>query len=141
MGSKHDLLTVEEMATFTPPSVFIQVLERYRERVGKRADEIAILDWGCGRGRLVGVLLREGYDSYGIDIDEGPVLNGRPYFHSQGWDADVRLQIWVWFISSSLCFTNFAQRCVMLRSSEASRSSGVNGMLRSEDFAQHDKSA
>lgn len=36
-----------------------------------RYPQAAVLDLGCGRGEWLEVLVREGYDAIGVDLDEG----------------------------------------------------------------------
>ncbi len=48
----------------------------------RKPADIRVLDFGCGRGRLVGQLRRQGFRAYGVDVDRrfiesGSVLNRR----------------------------------------------------------------
>jgi SAM-dependent methyltransferase len=88
---KADRLTAAEMAGFRPnPEVLRYVLRGGAAPVAP-ARRLRVLDWGCGRGRLVADLLGRNVDAYGVDIDAGALDNGRPYFAALGEDADRRL--------------------------------------------------
>lgn len=45
---------------------------------------VRVLDLGCGRGGTVAWLVDQGWDGYGIDVDERYVRNGQVYFDSVG---------------------------------------------------------
>ncbi len=42
-------------------------------REGRAPSQIRVLDLGCGRGATVLSLLRQGFDAYGVEVDDGPV--------------------------------------------------------------------
>jgi len=85
--SKHDVLTEEEFARFSPNERTLGFIETCREALGIAKSEFRILDWGCGRGRHVLWLREQGYDAHGVDIDELPVRNGIPLFEQRGQPA------------------------------------------------------
>lgn len=94
MGSKHDILTSEEMKTFSVNTFFANALDSYIEHNRLAPESCRVLDWGCGRGRLVAALLEQGFDAYGLDIDPLPIKNGSPYFVEMGHDPETRLKLW-----------------------------------------------
>lgn len=94
MGSKHDVLTHEEMQAFKVNPLFTDTLDRYITQYQLNCEDCRILDWGCGRGRLVAALLEQNYDAYGIDIDRLPLNNGRSYFLNRGYKPENRLILW-----------------------------------------------
>jgi SAM-dependent methyltransferase len=55
-------------------------------KLSTNKDKIRILDWGCGQGRFVYWLLSQGYDAYGVDINEPTIENSRTFFTSQNLD-------------------------------------------------------
>jgi 2-polyprenyl-3-methyl-5-hydroxy-6-metoxy-1,4-benzoquinol methylase len=86
VGNKHDILTEEELAAYSinPAirSAIEQLVLRMEPPVPK--EEINILDWGCGRGRSVAKLREDGFNVYGVDIDEAAMLNGYQLFEQRG---------------------------------------------------------
>lgn len=94
MGNKHDILTSKEMKTFSVNTFFANALDSYIENNQLAPESCRVLDWGCGRGRLVAALLEQGYDAYGIDIDPLPIQNGYSYFVETGHDPETRLKLW-----------------------------------------------
>ena len=90
--SKNLILTEEEFSTFKPNKNTLNYIETYRKKNGLKRAEMNILDWGCGRGREVLWLRKEGYNAYGIDIDNGPISNGIGLFKAKGYeDSTLRL--------------------------------------------------
>ncbi len=83
--AKHDLLTEEEFAAYKAPVRAIQQLNHFAASKGKSAEQVKVLDWGCGRGRFVLKLRELGFDAYGVDIDPEPVNNGLPLFEKKGF--------------------------------------------------------
>ena len=58
---------IYKINTFNP---FVRsLIERCRTQFGIPASHFRVLDFGCGRGKNVGALLRMGYDAFGVDID------------------------------------------------------------------------
>lgn len=90
--SKHSILTEEEFQKFTPNRRTLNYIEACRKKKGLKREEMNILDWGCGRGREVLWLRKEGYNAYGIDIDNEPINNGIGLFKVKGYeDSTLRL--------------------------------------------------
>ncbi|MGE5531296.1 MAG: class I SAM-dependent methyltransferase [Bacteroidota bacterium] len=48
-------------------------------RTGKSPQDVAVLDFGCGRGQLVGQLRRQGWRAFGIEVGEEFVAAGNPF--------------------------------------------------------------
>jgi 2-polyprenyl-3-methyl-5-hydroxy-6-metoxy-1,4-benzoquinol methylase len=73
--SNNDILTTAEFDAEPPHPEIISRIEacRLRFAVPKRA--FRILDWGCGRGKLVLWLRELGHDAVGADIDDRPFAN------------------------------------------------------------------
>lgn len=88
MGTKHDVLTEDELATFQISPEIRQEIERFIDRTGTEPsrETINILDWGCGRGRSVAKLREEGFNAYGVDIDECTMRNGYSVLTRRGLD-------------------------------------------------------
>lgn len=86
MGSKHDILTEEELHSHGINPIVRKALAAVPGASGPPEDRsrINILDWGCGRGRTVLTLRDEGFNSYGIDIDESVMRNGHALLKSRG---------------------------------------------------------
>ena len=93
-GTKHDVLTEGELAVFEAPGLFRRQLHEHAAASGRRPRELRVLEWGCGRGRLLAALLEEGFDAYGVDVDAAPLANGRDLFAKRGWEPDRRLLLW-----------------------------------------------
>lgn len=91
MGTRHDVLTEAELATYQAPGLLLRHLREHAARVGRR---LRVLEWGCGRGRLLALLLEEGFDAYGCDVDTGPLRNGRDLFAKRGWEPERRMLCW-----------------------------------------------
>lgn len=86
MGSKHDILTEEELSEFSLSKSLEHLLADFACSFEPpfKPEQINVLDWGCGRGRSVAKLREKGYNAYGIDIDEKVLKNGYPLFAKRG---------------------------------------------------------
>lgn len=82
--AKHDLLTEEEFQSYKPPARAMKQLNQFIHSKGLGANQVKVLDWGCGRGRFVLWLREQGFDAYGVDIDQEPINNGLPLFEQKG---------------------------------------------------------
>ncbi len=91
MGTKHDQLTDEEMASYSISPAILPSIEQFRASCGLEPSKLRIPDWGCGRGRTVGKPLEARYDAWGMDIDAKPIENGRGWFDRHGFDPQTRL--------------------------------------------------
>ena len=91
MGSKHDLLTKEEIETQALYGQVVNLLETYSDQHKVPYSSLRVLDWGCGRGKTVIQLLQMGIDAYGVDIDPGPISNGAPLMRELGFAPENRL--------------------------------------------------
>jgi SAM-dependent methyltransferase len=89
--NKHNPLTADELVSFRPQA---EVL-RYVEGAAPRSADapLRVLDWGCGRGRLVAFLLNRGMDSYGVDVDPDTLANGQGWFDSAAPGDESRLRL------------------------------------------------
>lgn len=78
MGTKHDILTEEELAAYSVNPAILRKINSFVQdaRLGIPKERINILDWGCGRGRAVTKLLDQGFNAYGVDIDTKTLRNG-----------------------------------------------------------------
>lgn len=90
--SKHDALTAEEAASYKPHSEILRYIADQNENESERFKNLKILDWGCGRGRLVAYLLDRGADAFGVDIDPDTIGNARGYFDLRGYNASDHLR-------------------------------------------------
>jgi 2-polyprenyl-3-methyl-5-hydroxy-6-metoxy-1,4-benzoquinol methylase len=63
-------------------------IEACRSRFAVPRRAFPILDWGCGRGKLVLWLREQGYDAVGVDIDPRPFANGKELFDTKGPSID-----------------------------------------------------
>lgn len=93
MSTKHDVLTETDMASFRISTVFLNHIKMFCARTHMKSSDIRILDWGCGRGRLVAALIAEGFDVYGVDIDPEVVDNAKYLFSERGHDSSQRLRL------------------------------------------------
>lgn len=104
-GSKHDLLTEQDVCQYVLPRRVLAVLDECGRYFGITRSELRVLDWGCGRGMRVAKLLEMGFDAFGVDVDPEPMGNGRPLFLSRGYDPDERLNR----ISADDCRSSFPE--------------------------------
>jgi SAM-dependent methyltransferase len=86
--SKHDVLTDEEFASFTPNQNITRNLEEFARKSGRPREELKVLDWGCGRGRHVLWLREQGYQAYGVELDPTPIQHGLALITSKGHPDD-----------------------------------------------------
>ncbi len=84
MGSKHDILTEQELSGFQVSNAVLTAITEFQETVGRSAGQINVLDWGCGRGRSVAKLRELGFNAFGVEIDDATMKNGFDLFHSRG---------------------------------------------------------
>lgn len=82
--SNNDRLTEAEFNSWRPNPLMVERIERCRSRFGLAQRQFRIVDWGCGRGKLVLWLRECGYDAVGVDIDPRPFANGDDLFRSRG---------------------------------------------------------
>lgn len=87
--SKNDPLTREELDVFHPNEHVLDRLEAYARLCGKPREQIRVLDWGCGRGRMVVSLRERGFLAYGVDPDKVAVSNGSKLVGALGFPADT----------------------------------------------------
>ncbi|MEA2013054.1 MAG: class I SAM-dependent methyltransferase [Verrucomicrobiota bacterium] len=86
--SKHTILTNKEIEEFKVSKRITSLLDQICKHLNKKKRQLRVLDWGCGRGKTVGKLLKLGYNAYGIDIDEVTIFNGKPWFDNNGYPFD-----------------------------------------------------
>jgi SAM-dependent methyltransferase len=91
--SKHDILTTKEVDSYSVNPETQRYLQLHCQKRDIEPADLKVLDWGCGRGRLVAALKSFGFDAFGVDIDYLPIKNGKPYFRKQGIDADNLLHL------------------------------------------------
>jgi len=82
--SKNIPLTAQEYDQYKTKGAFLPVLRQYAETHHLTPAQINVLDWGCGRGRLVLRLRELGYNAFGVDVDPQPMQNGRDLFIAKG---------------------------------------------------------
>lgn len=82
--SNNDPLTDAEFASYRPDPTMVDHLERCRVAFGIPPADFRLVDWGCGRGKLVLWLRERGYDAIGVDIDPAPFANGADLFRRKG---------------------------------------------------------
>lgn len=83
--SNNDLLTEAELASYRPNSIMLDRIERCRAAFDVARKDFRVLDWGCGRGKMVLWLRERGYDAVGVDIDPKSFANGADLFRSKGY--------------------------------------------------------
>lgn len=86
--SNNDCLTFTEFRSYRPHPVMIDHIERCRSAFGAAKRDFRIVDWGCGRGKLVLWLRERGYDALGVDLDPGPFANGADLFRAKGYTVE-----------------------------------------------------
>ncbi len=70
---KGDVLTEEDMASFTLNPFWLKALTDFEKESGLDKSQIRIQEWGCGRGRAVARLREMGHAAFGVDIDGRPL--------------------------------------------------------------------
>lgn len=103
--TKHDRLTEQDVSQYVLPRRVLAVLDDCARQFGVARSELRVLDWGCGRGMIVAKLLEIGFDAYGVDVDPGPIENGRPLFLASKHDPDERLKC----MNADHCRTSFVE--------------------------------
>ena len=91
--SKHNILSTREAVQYNPnPEILRYILgdKKFDDTVLRG---LKVLDWGCGRGRMVAYLLKEGIDAYGVDVDYETIKNSKIYFSEAGLDSDKYLHV------------------------------------------------
>jgi SAM-dependent methyltransferase len=86
---KNAPLTEADVEKYSCRPIILWLLQSTADRLGKAPQELRILDYDCGRGELVAYLRRQGYDCYGVDIDQAYIENARSYFHDSPTSAPV----------------------------------------------------
>ena len=81
-----------------PNEFVVRFLAKYvRKRIGldtyqvHRGDIKRVLDLGCGCGRHLIMLAREGYDTYGLDISKMAIAFAQQWLEREGLEADLRV--------------------------------------------------
>lgn len=90
--SKHDVLSTEEAASYKPHSEILRYIANEDKKESDRFKNLNILDWGCGRGRLVAYLLERGANAFGVDIDSNTIRNAQEFFEKRGYNASDHLR-------------------------------------------------
>lgn len=79
-----DLLTEAELDSYKVHPFMLDRIESHRSRLGTGRAAFRILDFGCGRGKLVLWLREHGYDAVGVDLDPRPFEFGAGLYRSRG---------------------------------------------------------
>lgn len=87
--SKNRPLTPDELDAFEPNEHVLKRLTSFARACGKSPNQVQVLDWGCGRGRMVAALRRLGFSAFGVDPDEAAVSNGMQLLGRMGYPGDV----------------------------------------------------
>ena len=87
--TKHKILEWEEQKNYKIKSDFSDFIDNYLSSVTLNKNKVKILDWGCGRGQLVLYLREQGFDAFGVDVDNLPIINGIPLFETMGYDTSI----------------------------------------------------
>jgi SAM-dependent methyltransferase len=91
--ARADLLTEDEYRRFDPSRVILRSLEECRLSFGLSRAETTVLDFGCGRGRLLCFLHEQGYNVFGVDPDEAALAAGRDLLRRHHVDVDERVTL------------------------------------------------
>lgn len=81
-----------------PNEFIVRFLAKYvRKRIGLdtyqvgRGDIKRVMDLGCGCGRHLIMLAREGYDTYGLDISQRAIAFAQQWLEQESLKADLRV--------------------------------------------------
>lgn len=95
--NKHHPLTEDEISAYRPQPEFLRYIRDEQPAGSTRPEEsctpLRVLDWGCGRGRMVAYLIREGVSAYGVDPDPDVIENGRTYFDREPGSGYERISL------------------------------------------------
>jgi SAM-dependent methyltransferase len=75
-----------------PSDVVRRLVRTVHARAGVQAGAMRVLDVGCGRGDTVAWLCAQGFDAYGVDVDDSYLEHGRAYLAGHGY-GDGRLRL------------------------------------------------
>jgi len=87
--SKGNILNEEEFSKYKIKESILNQIKHYQSITGLKNNEINILDWGCGRGMDVLWFCENGYNCFGVDIDENPINNGLVLFRKKGYNNNA----------------------------------------------------
>ena len=88
-----DMVTEDEMDNYVIDQETFKYIEQFRIKNKYKKSEMKILDWGCGIGRAVAYLRKNGYDCVGIDIDPERIAKAKPFFEKRGILRDELLTL------------------------------------------------
>ena len=90
--SKHDVLAPDDVAGYQPHTEILRYITDADKADTTQLKDLKILDWGCGRGRLVAYLLERSANAYGVDVNFDTTNQASAYFDQQGWNSADRLR-------------------------------------------------
>lgn len=73
------------------PEIFNKIKE-FQQESNLSPEKLIILDYGCGSGKAVLALRFLGYQSYGVDIDNKAIAEGRNLLREHGFDGEILLR-------------------------------------------------
>ena len=85
MPTWDELFKQEEFRWKNPHEQVVALVPLLREKGARR-----VLDLGCGAGRHVVYLAREGFEVYGVDIAENGLEHTRQWLEQEGLKAELR---------------------------------------------------
>jgi SAM-dependent methyltransferase len=86
-----DILTEAEFDSCEVNPSMLERIESHRSRLGTGRAAFRILDFGCGRGKLVLRLREHGYDAVGVELDPRPFEFGAGLYRSRGHQPEACL--------------------------------------------------
>lgn len=87
--SKNQPLSQKEFSAFNPNEHVLKSLKSYAQRRGLPVNRVRVLDWGCGRGRMVLALRERGFDARGVDPDTLALANGTALSTELGYPEHI----------------------------------------------------
>lgn len=84
VDDKYQPLTLRDIDSYRVDPGLQDFLERKRAEAGVPRHEFRVLDFGCGRGQSVALLRRQGWQAYGLEVDEQWIRYAEPGLREAG---------------------------------------------------------
>lgn len=93
MSYKSQPLKVDELHLSKHDLFFVEAINYWLLDNNYTKSDVKILDWGCGRGRVVAILKLMGFNIFGVEIDPLVIKQSEELFNNNGWDHNTSIQL------------------------------------------------